>query len=335
MRILFPNSNWASNIGNPFFTLGAKALFAKAAPTIELIDTASNPAVPFALSGKAYDSAFVYANHIGELDGVMLCGPIFDKHFPKLYTPLLERAAAENKKVFFLTCGGMEYDSNEIELCRNVLKKFPPALLTTRDKETYQHYGDLCERSYNGICTAWFSPDAYPGYSTDSLTPYITVAYDFSKEPAPSVLEQALQGAAQLPNPKKGSKLLENLFFYMDRNGPETVGNHKIIRPQHRLIRHKSLLFRNPNSFISFTPYGYLNLYRNTSLTITDRLHAAVATLAYGNPAYLFLRSNRTRLLEAVGLPYEAGKRMKIDMSDLMVRKSNYVAWLQQAMSTL
>jgi hypothetical protein len=45
-----------------------------------------------------------------------------------------------------------------------------------------------------------------------------------------------------------------------------------------------------------------LNLYRNTTLAISDRLHGVIPTLAYGNPARLVSDSPRTHLFSRIGL---------------------------------
>ena len=57
-------------------------------------------------------------------------------------------------------------------------------------------------------------------------------------------------------------------------------------------------------------PFTYLTVYAGSSLTITDRVHACVATLAYGNPAILYKHSPRGQLFDRLGLG-DVGERVR------------------------
>lgn len=108
----------------------------------------------------------------------------------------------------------------------------------------------------------------------------------------------------------------------------------EIIRPCHQVLNRQNWrLFFKPNSFCSQTPFGYLNIYKNTNLTITDRLHASVATMAYGNPARLFLKSNRAFLLDRVGAADVSNRVFQLDMDYLSEEKAKYLAWMSAALA--
>jgi hypothetical protein len=108
-----------------------------------------------------------------------------------------------------------------------------------------------------------------------------------------------------------------------------------IIRPCHRPHRPKQLIFFRPNAVSSFVHEPYLNLYANAALTLSDRLHAAVAALAFGGPVRLFLESNRVRLLERARCDAALRQVYVADARYLAAEKRRLVAWLGQALGDL
>ncbi|WOF72455.1 polysaccharide pyruvyl transferase family protein [Parvibaculaceae bacterium PLY_AMNH_Bact1] len=334
MKILFPASHWASNIGNPFFTLGVKYAVEKAVPEAEVIQTAGNPILPMKLKGRARRQAFNYSEYVGDVDAVMFAGPMFDRNFRQFYEPAFKAAQEDRIPIFLVSAGGMQYDQQEINHCRAMLQQYKPHMLLTRDAPTFDAYGDLAHHSLDGICGAWFSPDYYPGYETRRVEPYCTSVFDFRPEPRSETLADALEEQPQLSGRAySNSRIRARIGRTLDRGGPSLVSKHLIVRPCHRPANHPLTIFTKPNTFAAYTPYGYLNLYRNTKVTITDRLHAAVVTLAYGNPAYLFLRSKRSHLLAAVGVEYAPGKRLELDQAYLASRRENVIHFLGKAIS--
>lgn len=333
MKILFPESNWASNIGNPFFYLGIAHAVRTALPSAEIIDTASNPVLPLKLGKKTKPHAFNYAGFGGDVDALLFTGPMFDLNFREFFEPALRSAKENGQKIFLLSAGGINYDEKEVKHCREVLAEYKPDVLMTRDPQTYEFYGDCAVKSYNGVCGAWYAPDYYPGYSTPKLGKYITSCFDFQPELSAEVLLNAADDApAAIPAPPALGKTRGRIQRVLARGQSGRIGDYSVVRPCHRPANHPLTVFTQPNTFASYTPFGYLNLYRNTAVTITDRLHAAVVTLAYGNPAYLFLRSKRSFLLDAMDLKYEPGVRLKLDMDLLKSKKAAQVEFLKSAL---
>lgn len=334
MKILFPESNWASNIGNPFFYMGIAHAIRAALPSAEIIETASNPILPLKLGKKTKPYAFNYAGFGGDVDALLFTGPMFDHNFREFFVPAFRAAKEKGQKIFLLSAGGIEYDDKEVQHCREVLAEFKPDILMTRDPQTYELYGDCAEKSYNGVCGAWYAPDYYPGYDTPMLGKYITSCFDFQPELPAEVLLDAVENApASIPAPAPLGKVRGRIKRVLERGQGPSVGDYTIVRPCHRPANHPLTVFTQPNTFAAYTPFGYLNLYRNTSVTITDRLHAAVVTMAYGNPAYLFLRSNRSFLLDAMNLKYEPGVRMQLDMDLLKSKKAAQIEFLKSALA--
>jgi Polysaccharide pyruvyl transferase len=335
IRLLYPSSHWATNIGNPFFNLGAQYLLGAARKDVEVLPADLFAAKCFNLKSKYLDNAFNYTEVLGHVDAIVLAGPMFDLHFSSLFEPILRAAKESDTKVILLTTGGILYDQQEVAHCRAVLKKFPPFILTTRDSETYRSYHDLAENSYDGICTAWFLPEAFPGYDTPNLNKYITSCFDATSEPSFS-LTSFDQYCRQVVFGEVRHSAFQKIRRLFQTGLREEVDGYTVVRPVHCCVKRVNRqLFFKPNSFVSQTPYGFLNLYRNTSLTLTDRLHAAVATMAYGKPARLYIRSGRTHLLNRVGVESVMDEITRVNLADILSEKRKYITWIKDPLSQL
>lgn len=334
MKILYPSSHWATNIGNPFFNLGAMDLLASSHSNIEIIQTDLFGAKCFDLKGRYLKNAFNYTEWFdSDIDAIVFSGPMFDKNFSDLFEPMFRVAQKRGVKIILLTTGGIEYTDDEVTHCRSVLRKYPPFILTTRDRDTYENYGDLAEHSYDGICTAWFVNDFYSGYSSGSLSPYVTSCFDITSEPSLNLRNIEI-GSDNVVNSEVKHGTFQKVKRLFQTGLPSEVDGFRVIRPIHCCVKRVNRqLFFKPNSFVSQTPFGFLNLYRNTSLTVTDRLHAAVATMAFGNPARLYISSKRPKLLERVGASEVLKTVYRADNELIDLEKGKYKSWLGQVLS--
>ena len=77
------------------------------------------------------------------------------------------------------------------------------------------------------------------------------------------------------------------------------------------------------------TPEGYLLAYANSKLTLSNRVHANVATLSYGNPAMYFSDSKRAKLLDRLNLCEIYNKPMKLSSDILDLEKNNLVEFIK------
>lgn len=334
-KLLYPSSHWATNIGNPFFNLGAIHLLESSAP-VKVIQTDLFAAKCFDLNQRQIETAFNYTPFLGgDIDALVLAGPMFDRNFGELFEPALKAAANKNIKVLLMSTGGIDYSQTEVDHCKKVLEKYPPHILTTRDRETYVNFKDFARYSYDGICTAWFVSDYFEGYSTPELQPYITSCFDITTEPELD-LKAITVGEDNIARTPVVHGLHKKVMRLFQSDLPDSQDGYRIVRPVHCCVKRTNRqLFFKRNAFVSQTPYGFLNLYRNTSLTITDRLHAAVATMAFGNPARLYIRSKRPKLLNRVEAEGVLDRVFKADQAILAKEKENYKNWLTQALQDL
>jgi hypothetical protein len=74
-------------------------------------------------------------------------------------------------------------------------------------------------------------------------------------------------------------------------------------------------------------------LYANTKATFSNRVHACVATLAYGKPAKLFSNSPRAYLLDRLGAVNIRKELIKIDTAWLKQEKSAMIDFLRQVVN--
>ena len=87
-------------------------------------------------------------------------------------------------------------------------------------------------------------------------------------------------------------------IIYMQRS---LSGGETIIRTVHSVMPETMKGIREgDNYFVSDIPYDYLNLYANAVAVITNRVHAAVASVSYGTPVYLNNKTPRGSILERI-----------------------------------
>jgi hypothetical protein len=76
-------------------------------------------------------------------------------------------------------------------------------------------------------------------------------------------------------------------------------------------------------------PFGYLVLYSNASLTLSDRVHACIVTMAYGGTSMLFSKSPRVGIIEKAGAGSVLQKPTAIDLSALEVMRNEELSFLR------
>lgn len=325
---VLPRSNIASNVGNDFFYNGVSYALEKAG--IRVSGTYFNPYNAYHLSKSQSQNNLDYQSWDSEADYVIVSGPVLDLDFGFHFEPMLKMAKSTGKKILLLSVGGRKYDKQEIEHCTGILDQYPPHVFISRDEETFNNYHTLASHSYNGICFAFFAPDYFTGYKTKEE--YYAVCFDFAPEPDLRLITDNIsRGILQNLGKLHGTKSkLNKIYHVLQRQFPESINGTKIVRLNHRPIRNPRLVFNRKNVISSFTSEVYLNIYKNARMTITDRLHAAVVTLAFGNEAMLCLSSNRTKLLDRAGINGCINNVYKADLDSLNEEKEHQLNFLRR-----
>lgn len=333
-KIIISNNHWA-NIGDAFYQNSIihdlKEVYGTQA---DVLHGEEHTCHRDALLKFCNDKVFNYSL-FSTGNCYILSGPILHKGFPKLYLPLLKELHKRKVKIALISVGGLSYSPEEVRLCREVLEAYPPYVLSTRDTPTYKAYGDLAKYSYNGICSAFYSSLQYPGYETPELDNYVVYSFDKYTEPLVNILSSKstsrLVENLEIKN-KSVRKLsrLNNIVDYFKKY-PEHCGGKKIIRLHHEtLTKFTPLIYRRPNTFVSLNPYSYINIIKNSSLTLATRVHACVIALSYQKPAMLFVNTKRSYLFERLGLQDIVSKPMNLEPDKLEEEHQKFKKFIQK-----
>jgi len=333
---------WSTNIGNAFFQLGAQYIMSQAAPSFKVNLLADHLGYwQYGEKQEPKNSARLL-DHINA-DYVVLSGSVLTYSFPELWANTLKIYKEHKIRVILLGVGQFDYSKNETSVCRDILKEFPPYAFISRDSLTFENFKGIAEHSYNGIDNAYFLPMAYPKINLD-YPQYIVLNFDKGPEPLCRVIYGSDKYSLGSPGyndcsvpfnndiihihfsdfRKKLSKCFGKYYGYaasilgVKKNKNTSVGNYLLIRTDHQTnpLYHKKLNYA-PASFAMDIPYGYLAIYANSALTLSDRIHACIVTMAYGGTAMLFSKSPRVQIIEQVGASTIFQKPTKLNMNQL------------------
>ncbi|MGC4192970.1 MAG: hypothetical protein QM589_17630 [Thermomicrobiales bacterium] len=268
------------------------------------------------------------ANHpdlIGSLDVdyVVLQGPMLTVNFRALWEPTFQKLRERGVKIVLLSSGLFRYTKDEIEAAQRFLDAYPPDVFTSRDSDTFPHFKDVCNHTYDGIESAFCVPDAFKPYRLD-MPESVALCFDRYPEPnfslgnrSTAIEDPKMEGSFEFEGDTwnwtippmqqrlshKGQRMAYVSSVSDRRKLPATLGPWNVLRPEHRsnpFIGWK--VYRNPGAVVSDEPYTYLTVYANAKMTLSDRVHACVVAAAYGNPVMLYGTTPRSALFERMGL---------------------------------
>ncbi|GEM_PF-444374 len=340
---------WSTNIGNAFFQLGAVYALEQAYPGAHVFPIGDQAGYWCTHKGNPANS-LDYVKHL-DLDAVVILGPYVRPEMTTIVSDMIRTQHAKGAKIIVMAAGMMSYDKGTIETSRQLMKDCPPHIFTTRDTETYEALGDLAEHAFDGVDVATFVSDVCPKVPTD-LGPYVALNFDQIPEPviAPSKdfsgrVDRSFEFEGETWNvrqPKRRTELCykHRAYIFLDSllglNGAQQskINGMDIVRTDHRynpFLMAKN--YRAPNMYTGDVPHSYLNIYANSSLTISNRVHACVATVSYGNPAMLFTRSPRAYLLKRLGLDAIKERPQRVDLDFLRKEKNALIGWLGERLT--
>jgi hypothetical protein len=355
LRVALVSGFWGQNIGNAFFNIGGQWLLRNVFEGADIEFILDAPAYR-TFNDKSKGNPKNDWNLLKRLniDFLVLQGPLFTADFPVIWRETFKELKKNGSKILIVSAGLFRYTDEEISINREfLLKEVRPALLSTRDFETYEAFKDCSEFSYAGIDSAFYAPEAYKPFELKTA-PFITVNYDRFPEPniQSSISKPFSKGDTdfeilgkhwQLKYPKilelmsSRGKVESYISSMLDfRRMPETIDGYEIVRPEHRFNPHITWkIYKNPNDMASDEPWTYFTLYSNTSLTISDRVHACVATLAFGKPAILYKHTKRAYLFDRVGLGDIGNRALSLDPIYLKQEKDKQMNFFRTAWSNI
>jgi len=355
--IIVTTGTWSTNIGNAFFQLGAHYIVSQAAcnrPTCLLTDQAG-----YWQYGKKREPGHS-AHLLDHVDAqyVVLSGSLLTYSFPELWRRSFKIMKDRGTHIVLLGVGQFDYSERETSLCRELLREYPPHILVSRDSVTYANFGDLAVHSYDGIDNAYFLPLAYPKIDLD-YPPFIVLNFD--KGPEPICVLKETNGEPVWGRPGYSScrvpfdsqvldihfprhkQLAGDCFgkYYgyvtgvtgLKKAKQERLGKYLLLRTDHQTnpLCHRKLYY-GPGAFAMDVPYGYFALYGNARMTLSDRIHACVVTMAYGGTAMLFSKSPRAQIIERVGAATIFQRPTTLDLNVLDELRTREIAFVKSVL---
>ena len=308
----------ATNIGNAFYEIGAGyALKKSLGGEAQVILSSNKPDIYWSRLLKNKAAAFDYSDTY-LADYVVIMGPTLSLHYLDMWKETFKRFSANGTRVVLMSAGANRYDDREYSEVSRFLEEHKLYALLSRDSATYELYKDMFEHSYDGICCALYSCDYAPAYRTD-MEPYVIFNFDNCIEPSFTASDN-------------GDIVIGGRSYEMRRHRfvrghqPDRLeSGEKIIRTIHTVMP-GAINRRNNggNQYLSDVPYDYLNLYANATAVITNRVHAAVASVSYGTPVHLTNSSPRGNILKRVKCDEVYNRVFKSDVDFINREKRKY-----------
>lgn len=346
-KVAYCTGFWCTNIGNAFFSLGVEHVL-KQLLGEENVCLVSDYQTYTTGYGKRLYPDKNQLNYLSllDVDYLVLAGPVLSKYFLPLWKDILLDLEKRGVRYVLLSAGMMKMTEDSLRECREFFAAHPPFILSSRDHKTYDTFGKYADHAYDGICFAFFTPDYYhPAPLTER---YVTMNFDKIQEPKVwadeesdpdsfvfeglqwHVKHEGLLTRTAMKTDRFSDALIYAASLFPQKKRADRIGNFAVFRTDHRFHPHyRKKIYAQANSFCADLPYGYLELYANSSLTLSDRVHACAVTLAYGHPAMLFTKTTRVGLLERVGAGEISRYPVRLDMALLKEEKRKQLDWLK------
>lgn len=284
--------SWPQNIGNAFFDFGARAILNEAFPEAQFFNIGGAVHWMFNESALKHNKSLLgnfgyralkkmkilspFGNNnnsfeigeVAEVDVLVFAGMSMCREFVENNGRTFLAAAKRGVAVLGLGAGGLFYNNDEVRSFSEFFNKLPRASIITRDDDTFGMFSGNIKHIVKGIDCAFCLPEYFTPPRL-ALPSYDIENFDDSSTPHPII----------------------------DHSGRMVIHTH------HDLWGPLSKRYiSKPNTMISDVPEDYLSLYSQVNTTYSDRVHACVASLAYGNRARLYNKTPRKSLFTKMGL---------------------------------
>lgn len=323
MKILL-QKKWKTNMGEEVLAKGALTTLERAFPDAEIVENSGwmrkvvgmkedgglvnfvRDAVGLPRSTKAFMRE--NATNLLELydpDVVVIPGPSLH---PEVYGAFGDVIAGETPTLLLGT-GSPRYDEETVAKTRAMIRAITVDAAIVRN-ERATTYADVIDELHLGIDNGFFIDDWYtPPDFDEELT---AITYDKSAEPD----DIAESGRVIRPHHTPFGMLYPDFLRRFFATGWSEDW------------------YRDEHWFASDTLRDYLDVYGNADVTYTDRLHACVPTLAYGNEAIFDRETPRKGVLDREFVNERDG-RLTVDRAALTERKSEQVALVRDVIESI
>ncbi|MCS3677802.1 hypothetical protein GGP72_001731 [Salinibacter ruber] len=326
MVISHHGGGWITNIGNAFIDMGSKYVFSKA------LDGAHNHlsgsfgrfasarmrrGITDIISGKLATTENVFDSFSGaDIDVFVRPGAILSRDWIELHGEAVELAKKKGADIIFHGVGLKKeaYRNGEVESIKRWLQKLNPLAFITRDEFTFENLSSGLRNTYNGIDAGFFVSNAYEPLEYEEEV--LALNFDKMSEPAPRDV--------------------------LDKHDREYKNDIEIVRPHHtvwfpfkisEIYRMYKQYYFKENIFFSDIPKEYIDIYSNSYITFSDRVHACVLTLAYGGEARLFFDTDRSLLFDRVGLSSISDELVSLSYEKIEKEKRKQIDFVESVLS--
>lgn len=354
-KVAYCTGFWCTNIGNGFFSLGVEYLLKKVLGEKQVTVVSDYQTYTTGYGKRLYPDKkqLEYIRYL-DVDYVVLAGPVLSKYFLLLWKDILLELQRRGVGYILVSAGTMKLPDDAKQEIKEFFKECPPFILSSRDTSVYDEFGEYAIHAYDGICCSFFVSDLYSPSTMKDGGEYVVCNFDKLGEPKiwkdqgdgqPYSRQFIFENETyDIAFPKiitrsmaKTDRFTDALIYAMSMlpapSRADQIGKYKVIRTDQRFHPHyRRKIYRQNNSFCADIPYGYLNLYANSKLTLSDRVHACAATLAFGNSAMLMVNTNRLGLLGRVGANEITEHPVKLDMEYLNSEKQKMIDWFSDVL---
>ncbi len=331
MKILLLRT-WLTNIGNGFIDKGAEVCIRRAFPSAEIIEVSGFPnyvgyynslGVKSQLSGitrfdiNKENTLVNIAEIIDDVDVAILAGCILDTTIVK-YLTTLKKLRDNDVPIVFIGAGGSSYITSTSKCVQKIIYEIKPAALLTRDTVAYKLYSQYFDFSYDGIDCGFFINEYYS--PPKAKEPFVVATFDSSKEPE-IISNYQIFRAYHEPFYYAN---MHNILFHISAKLSTLI-----------LGRQYKSIPKKKNVILSDNIKDYLFLYANAEEVHSDRVHACVAALSYGNKTKFYADTPRAALFDKL-LDKEITKSLiSLSRGKLEEEKQKQVSAFKEATSRL
>lgn len=318
LRIGMYAGSWPQNIGNAFFDFGAEAIIRKAFPHAEIFRTGgavhwmfnNSKKAKLGLVGRVLRKVSPTHHHLNgnsieigqfaDIDLLVFPGMSMCEEFAFHNGPTFLEASRNGVAVLGLGAGGSLYTERDTEKFAQFFNQLSNSAIITRDDDTFNMFKGRINNIQSGIDCAFFLPDYFnaPKLKLDKYN-----VFTFDSSPIPGELKRE-----------------NNKIFY---------AHHDLWGPLSSKYTSKE------GTLVSDVPEDYLTLYANCEVTYSDRVHACIASLAYGNGAKLFSDTPRKALFNKVGIPTITNEVVRLDQQKIEILKNQQVELTKVAVESI
>jgi hypothetical protein len=336
MKVASVKGYWSTNIGNSLFQISAEGIFNEIGA--EVITVPDAPGFMNVKKGNP-ENYFEFMDLL-DVDYYCIHGPFFRKEFDKIYLENIKKLKRRGVKIIGLGVGAMHYDKESVKYYNQWLKECDFDLIATRDELTYNFLKGKVKNLYNGIDLGFLIKFYKP--QPNFINNEKLICFNFDQIPEPIFFEDKngpilidtknYNYKKSLSNEPRGNlkKIFPFIRPYFKKFEDVSLNGYKIIRTDHRFNPYsRKKIYSDKNTFAMDTPEGYLLAYANSKLTLSNRVHANVASLSYGNTAMYFSDSKRANLLNRLGLEAIYEKPVNLNSSKLDFEKEELLKFIK------